>query len=261
MKRQNIENLLTDLLRGERKVSEVLEKLESLPFEDLGIAKPDNHRQLRRGMTEAIFCRGKSSEQISKVFLYQANLEGSDGFVMATRAKPRHFRQIKESLPDIKYFREAEILFYGQPVPCREESSLSILTAGTSDISVAEEAAVTAELLGNRVSRIYDVGVSGLVRLLSYQKEIRSATVLIVVAGMDGALPGVVSGLTSAPIIAVPTSRGYGASFMGVAALLNMLNCCSPGVSVVNIDNGYGAACSATLINRKILHAVKNSLL
>lgn len=253
MKPQDIEDLLTALSRGELTVAKAVGELRSLPFKDLAIAKPDNHRQLRRGIPEAIFCKGKSQEQIYKIFLYQAELAGPEGFVMATRARPMHFRQIEESLAGVEYFPEAGILFYGQAMERREESVIVILSAGSSDIPVAEEAAVTARLLGNRVVSIHDVGVSGLHRLLAYEQAISSATVLIVVAGMDGALPGVVSGLTSAPLIAVPTSRGYGASFGGLAALLNMLNCCSPGVSVVNIDNGYGAACSATLINRKIL--------
>jgi len=243
------EQILRQLLAAVREerisVDEALESLRRLPFSDLGFAKLDSHRSLRNGFPEVVFCAGKQVEHIAAIM--QKLAEGP-GPALATRASPEAFAAVQAVVPAARYHPAARVIVYEpDPLPKRSGEIL-VISAGTSDIPVAEEAAITADVMGNRVERIFDVGVAGLHRLLAHVDRIMAATVLIVVAGMEGALPSVVGGLVSCPVIAVPTSVGYGASFEGIAALLSMLNSCAPGVSVVNIDNGFGAGFSASMI-------------
>lgn len=222
--------------------------LRDLPFRSLGFAHADTHRHLRSGFPEVIFGPGKTVEQIVTLL---RELGRSASTVMATRIDAATAAEIRKALPEARYLQAARLIVLGEaPSPTRGRGTIAVLTAGTSDIPVAEEAAVTAELAGNQVVRIFDVGVAGLHRVLAHRETIESAEVVIAVAGMDGVLPTVVAGLFSRPVIAVPTSVGYGASFGGVAALLTMLNACAAGVAVVNIDNGFGAGRIASLLNR-----------
>ncbi len=248
MDRRRIEALLRDLKSGERTVAETMEKLRSLPYEQLGFATIDSHRELRRGIPEAVYCPGKEPQQI--VAIVRRMVE-SRSLALATRATPEIHARIREELrgTPVRYFPKARIVVAGA-VPKARRGHVLVVTAGTSDIPVAEEACVTAEILGNRVTRLYDVGVAGVHRVLDRRDLLRKAKVIVVVAGMEGALPSVVAGLVAVPVIAVPTSVGYGASFDGLAALLGMMNACSPGVAVVNIDNGFGAGYIASVINR-----------
>jgi len=238
--------LLTALQQGTTTPQEVLERLVHLPYEDLEFAKIDHHRALRTGLPEVIYAAGKSDEQVVEIFERMAQ---SGGNVLATRVTPSAAKAVGTRIPAIVHHPVARMLVLRQ----QEEGTprtgpLAVLCAGTSDLPVAEEAAVTAEALGNTVVRVYDVGVAGLHRLLAQRTVLTEARAIIVCAGMEGALPTVVAGLVRAPVIAVPTSVGYGASFGGVAALLGMLNSCTPNVAVVNIDNGFGAACFANSI-------------
>ena len=242
-----IESLLKEVREGQTGVADALERLRHLPFEDLGFAKLDHHRALRTGMPEVIFASGKTSAQVSAIF---ARMAKAGGNVLATRASREMFEAVVAVEPRAEFHEAARAITLTQNanvVPGK--GSIAVVCAGTSDLPVAEEAAVTARLMGNEVELIADVGVAGIHRLLAQRSSLQSARVLIVCAGMEGALPTVVAGLVNAPVLAVPTSVGYGASFGGVAALLGMLNTCSPNVSVVNIDNGFGAACIASLIN------------
>jgi len=242
-----IESLLNEVREGHTGVTEALERLRNLPFEDLGFAKLDHHRALRTGMPEVIFASGKTTAQVTSIFGRMAKAGGN---VLATRATREMFEAVLEVEPRAKFHESARAITLSQNagvVPGK--GMIAVVCAGTSDLPVAEEAAVTAQLMGNEVELIADVGVAGIHRLLAQRTSLQSARVLIVCAGMEGALPTVVAGLVNAPVLAVPTSVGYGASFGGVAALLGMLNTCSPNVSVVNIDNGFGAACIASLIN------------
>lgn len=246
MNKKEIEKILQQFKSGQIEIEEVLGKLKHFPYDDLGFAKIDNQRHLRKGFPEVIFCQGKTLEQITKI---TKRIKETGGKIVATRAVPEVYQEIKKVIPEVTYFKEARI------VAVEEEKKVSskfilVVSGGTADIPVAEEAAVIAELMGNRVDRLYDVGVAGLHRLLTNSKKILAANVLIVVAGMEGALPSVVGGLVDKPIIAVPTSVGYGASFKGFSALLTMLNSCAPGLAVVNIDNGFGAGYMASLINQ-----------
>lgn len=222
-------------------------QLKKLPFEDLGYARIDNHRCIRTGVPEVIFCQGKTIEQIrgivEKISLNHAN-------VLATRAGREVYEAVRKTTESCEYHEAARIVVI-RPEPVEKIGNIAVVSAGTSDIPVAEEAAVTAEVMGNNVKRIYDVGVAGIHRLLNVCKDLYEANVAVVVAGMEGALASVVGGLVSCPVIGVPTSVGYGASLGGVAALLTMLNSCASGVSVVNIDNGFGAGYQAGLINRQ----------
>lgn len=222
-------------------------------YADLGFAKVDLRRKKIKGYPEVIFCIGKKPEQVVAIAkkIYAANQT-----VLATKADEKTYSAVKKEFPNAKYYEDAEIISIGcktKPNGCNKKNNRTVLviTAGTTDIPIAEEAAITAEFMGNKVERLYDVGVAGLHRLLSNLKKIRSADVLIVVAGMEGALPSVVSGLTTKPVIAVPTSIGYGSHFKGITALLSMLNSCSPGVAVMNINNGFGAGYFAGLVTRK----------
>ena len=247
MTREALLELLAGVQHGEITTEAALKQLAKLPFEDAGFAKIDHHRPLRLGLPEVIFAAGKTPAQVAEIFLRMAN-SGSD--VMATRADAAAFRAVRKVVPAARYHVEARIIILRQGKNVAEYGPVAVICAGTSDLPVAEEAAITAEFLGVRVDRIYDVGVAGVHRLLAQSETLERARVAIVCAGMEGALPSVVGGLLGVAVIAVPTSVGYGASFGGVAALLGMLNSCSPNVSVVNIDNGFGAAYFATLINR-----------
>lgn len=246
---EDLRKLLNQVQDGSLSVDQAVERLKNLPFEDLGYAKLDHHRALRRGYPEAVFCEGKSNEQIKDIVvrMMERNIN-----IVATRASKKVFDVLKDLSPKAEYNEKARTIVIKQQSISRVLGKILIVTAGTADIPVAEEAAVTADIMGNEIERLYDVGVSGIHRLLAHKSKLDEANVIIVVAGMEGALPSVVAGLTSKPVIAVPTSVGYGASFGGLAALLAMLNSCASGVSVVNIDNGYGAAYIASQINRLI---------
>jgi pyridinium-3,5-biscarboxylic acid mononucleotide synthase len=225
-----------------------LESLRHLPFEDLGFAKLDRHRSLRRGVPEAVFGEGKSAAQIIEI---GKRLSAAKQNLIVTRLGPDKARAVRKRLRALDYHPEAQVgMIVNEPVKERGHGTVMVISAGTSDIAVAEEAALCAGLFGNRVARLYDVGVAGLHRLTAHLDAVKAASVLIVVAGMEGALPSVVAGLIDKPVIAVPTSVGYGVAMGGIAPLLGMLNACSGGVVVVNIDNGFGAAMAATLINR-----------
>jgi NCAIR mutase (PurE)-related protein len=240
--------LLEEVQQGKTSLDDAMLELRDLPFRALGFAHADTHRHMRTGFPEVVFGSGKTPAQIATLLKEL----GRDGVpVMATRVLPEAAAQAIALLPEARYLEVPHILLYGPMPPSnRGRGVVGVLTAGTSDIPVAEEAAVTAEMDGNQVMRIFDVGVSGLHRLLAHRQRIEEAEVLVVVAGMDGVLPTVVGGLFSRPVIAVPTSVGYGASFGGVAALLTMLNSCAAGVAVVNIDNGFGAGRLASMLNR-----------
>lgn len=246
MNKKEIEKILQQFKAGQINTKEVLERLKHFPYDDLGFAKIDNQRHLRKGFPEVIFCQGKTLEQITKI---AKRIKETRGKIVATRAVPEVYQEIKKIIPEVTYFKEARIVAVEEKKKVSPKFIL-VVSGGTADIPVAEEAAVIAELIGNRVERLYDVGVAGLHRLLTNSKKILAANVLIVVAGMEGALPSVVGGLVDKPIIAVPTSIGYGASFKGFSALLTMLNSCAPGLAVVNIDNGFGAGYMASLINQ-----------
>jgi NCAIR mutase (PurE)-related protein len=246
--RERLEKLLERLERGEISRAQCLEELARLPFRELPEARIDTHRALRQGWSEVVFGQGKTPEQIARIV---SGLAEGGGNVLVTRVDPAAVGQLRAELPELQWFAQARVLALCQePVQLRGRGSVAVVCAGTSDLPVAEEAAVVAELFGNKVERLVDVGVAGLHRLLAALDALRSAHVLIVVAGMEGALPSVVAGLVERPVIAVPTSVGYGAAFGGIAALLGMLNSCSSNVAVVNIDNGFGAACLASMINR-----------
>ena len=247
MDRAQIESLLIDVREGRTSVPDALERLRDLPFEDLGFAKLDHHRALRTGMPEVIFSSGKTPSQVALIF---ARMAAAGGNVLATRASRETSEAVREVVPAAEFHETARAITLMQSPAPAAKGSICVVCAGTSDLPVAEEAVVTARLMGNTVELIADVGVAGIHRLLAQKTSLQAARVLIVCAGMEGALPTVVAGLVNAPVLAVPTSVGYGASFGGVAALLGMLNTCSPNVSVVNIDNGFGAACIASLINR-----------
>ncbi len=246
MDRSRIRRILRKVSRGETGVDEALGLLESLPFEELGFAKVDHHRTLRKHFPEVIYCEGKTVDQIVEI---SRRILSKNRELMATRARREIFEALREADGDAVYHEAARIVLV-QRKKRRKTGSVLVLSAGTSDIPVAEEARVTAEVLGSRVEAIYDVGVAGIHRLLAHAEALRKARVIVVVAGMEGALASVVGGIVSCPVIAVPVSSGYGASFGGIAALLTMLNSCAVGVVVVNIDNGFGAGYTASLINR-----------
>lgn len=248
MDQEELHSLLDDLQKGESTIEEVIEKLKYLPFQSInGYANLDHHRSLRTGFPEVILAQGKTPQQVAELFLQLAERSPQ---VLATRVPAEMYVQIQDKLPHAVYNPIARMLLLDKNPYRSKRAGILVITAGTSDIPVAEEAAITAELMGNEVKRIFDVGVAGIHRLLDRLPELHKASVIVVVAGMEGALPSVVAGLVSVPIIAVPTSVGYGASFQGLAALLGMLNSCANGVAVVNIDNGFGAGCMAAKINR-----------
>jgi hypothetical protein len=244
-----LRTLLADVSAGNLSADAALEQLRLLPFEDLGFAKVDHHRQLRTGFPEVIFGAGKTAEQIVAI---ARRVNDNAQNVLITRLAPAEAEQVQRAFPDLSYSphaRAATIIHTRLEI--RGRGVILVVAAGTSDVPVAEEAALTADLMGNTVERVYDVGISGIHRLFAHHEQLRQAAVLVVVAGMEGALPSVVGGLVDRPVIAVPTSIGYGASFGGLAALLAMLNSCAAGVTVVNIDNGFGAGVAASLINRR----------
>jgi NCAIR mutase (PurE)-related protein len=234
--------------RGETTVEQALNALKLLPFEDLGFARVDHHRALRKGFPEIILGQGKTARQIAEI-AHRLAAHGQQAVI--TRLDELKAQEVRAAVPSLRYYADGRIGALGEPpTPPAGQGAILVVSAGTADLPVAEEAGVTAELLGNRVERLYDVGVAGLHRLLGNLDKLHDASVLIVVAGMEGALPSVIGGLVDRPVIAVPTSIGYGASFNGLAALLAMLNSCAAGITVVNIDNGFGAAAAATLMNR-----------
>ncbi len=243
---------------GEIGVDQAVEKLRHLPFEDLGFACLDHHRQIRRGFPEVIFCPGKTTEHIIKIF---ESLAAKGNNVLATRAEPDVFEALvnTKKFPKVRYEKLARAIILEQKDPPASKTVLPIVTAGTADLPVATEAKVTAEIMGQRTELICDVGVAGLHRLFKHLPKLQKANVVIVVAGMEGALASVVGGLMSCPVIAVPTSVGYGSAFEGLSALLTMLNSCAAGVTAVNIDNGFSAAVTATLINKKIESSTQNA--
>ena len=247
MNAESIRKLFDQVRRGKLAPDEAVERLKHLPFEDLGFAKVDHHRTLRAGMPEVVFGQGKTPEQVAGIF-QRLSKHGTN--VLATRTTKQQFAAVKKNVRDAKYEAAARAIVVRRDRKRYGKGLITVISAGTSDIPVAEEAVVTAELMGNDVKRLYDVGVAGIHRLLAYRPAIARSRVIIVCAGMEGALPSVVGGLVGVPVIAVPTSIGYGAAFQGVAALLGMMNSCASNVSVVNIDNGFGAGYVASLINR-----------
>ncbi len=248
---EHLKKLLKEVKTGKLSIERAVEKLRHLPFEDLGFARVDHHRQLRSGFPEVIYCPGKTNEQIIAIF---ESLAAKGNNVLATRADEAVFDALAKTkkFPKVRYEKLARAIILEQKKLKPSKTILPILTAGTADLPVATEAKVTAEIMGQRSELICDVGVAGLHRLIGHLPKLQHANVIIVVAGMEGALASVVGGLVSCPVIAVPTSVGYGASFEGLAALLTMLNSCASGVTVVNIDNGFSAGVTATLINKKI---------
>jgi NCAIR mutase (PurE)-related protein len=244
---KELEKLLKEVRDGNKTVDNAMEILRNFPYTDLGFARIDHHREIRTGYPEIIYCSGKTNDQVKEIFRVMSERESN---IIGTRANPGMYDAVKSISPKTVYFREARIISLQKKKPKIPESCIAVITAGTSDIPVAEEAAVTAELLGNKVLRIFDAGVAGIHRLVDKLPEIRKCRVIIVIAGMEGALASVVGGLVDKPVIAVPTSVGYGANFGGISALLAMLTSCSTGVTVVNIDNGFGAGFSASMINR-----------
>jgi NCAIR mutase (PurE)-related protein len=251
MDEKQIEQLLTDVKDGTLDVEEAVQRLRHLPYEELGFAKVDHHRTIRCGFPEVIYCPGKTAGQIAAIFEKLAQVGQN---IIATRADDTLYEDVRQitNLDSLRYERDARMIVLEQKPVENPVGKIVIVTAGTADMPVAEEARVTAHMMGQNVELLCDVGVAGIHRLLGNVEQIRAANVVIVVAGMEGALASVVGGLVDCPVIAVPTSVGYGASFEGLSALLTMLNSCASGVTVVNIDNGFGAAYAASVINMKI---------
>ena len=247
MNTESIRKLFEQVRSGKLTPDDAVARLRHLPFEDLGFAKVDHHRALRAGMPEVILGQGKTPAQVAGIF---ARLAKHGGNILATRATEKQFAAVKKKIRATEYRELGRAIVLERDRTKYGKGIIAVVSAGTSDIPVAEEAVVTAEVMGNEVTHIYDVGVAGIHRLLAHREELAKARVVIVCAGMEGALPSVVGGLVGVPVIAVPTSVGYGASFEGLAALLGMLNSCASNVSVVNIDNGFGAGYVASLINR-----------
>ena len=245
MDERRLIRLLDEVRVGKRSIADAVDRLRTLPFEDLGFASVDHHRALRQGFPEVIFCEGKTRKQVVAI---ARGLLTRSRTVLATRVSPDTARGLKQLDRRARYHAEARVVTIGKPNG-RAQGDILIVTAGTADVPVAEEARLTAEIMGSRVETLYDVGVAGIHRVLNRHARLREARAVIVVAGMDGVLPSVVGGLIDRPVIAVPTSRGYGASFGGLAALLTMLNSCAAGVGVMNIDNGFGAGVLAHRIN------------
>src|ERR1041385_731038 len=247
---KQLQDLLEQVARGEidpvAAREQLVEAFRARPFEDLGFARIDHHRSVRQGFPEVVLGLGKTPAQIASI---AAEIVGRGSTLLVTRASLAAYDAVRQQVPDATYYADAAVITFRQQDVSAGHGTIVVAAAGTSDLPVAEEAARTAELMGNIVTRLYDVGVAGLHRILHERERLAAARVIIVVAGMEGALPSVVAGLVGVPVIAVPTSIGYGASFGGLAALLGMLNSCATGVSVVNIDNGFGAAAMASLIN------------
>jgi NCAIR mutase (PurE)-related protein len=249
MNERDAKQFLQDVRAGRVSLDTAFEKLRQLPYEDIGFAKIDHHRSLRQGFPEVIYARGKTPRQVAEIARRMLRAKSSNN-VLITRASKEAFAAVRRVARGAKFHPLSGIVAVERSRAVSGKGLVLIVTAGTSDIPVAEEALISAQTMGNRAEAIYDVGVAGLHRLMEHRKKLNEARVIICVAGMEGALPSVLGGLVGVPVIAVPTSTGYGASFGGVAALLGMLNSCASNVSVVNIDNGFGAACVATVINR-----------
>lgn len=247
MDKSKLRALLTRLQKREVTLEEVLARLETLPYEDLEYAKPDHHRALRRGFSEVILGEGKSIEQIGSI---AQKLLSTSSKLLITRTDVECFEILQKEIPDAVYHKEAKMITVNREKRARLKPGIMVACGGTSDLPIAEEAAITAELMGNSVEKAYDVGIAGIHRIIDILPALRKARVVVAVAGMEGALPSVLAGLIKAPVIAVPTSCGYGTSFGGIAALLSMLNSCASGVATVNIDNGFGAGFIAALINQ-----------
>jgi len=247
---KQLHDLLERVARGEVEVAsardQLIDTFRARPYEDLGFARVDHHRSIRQGFPEVILGLGKTPAQIAAI---ATEIVSRGSTLLVTRASEAAYEAVRRSVPGATYYTDAAVIAFRQQDVSKGKGTILVAAAGTSDLQVAEEAARTAELMGNDVARLYDVGVAGLHRLLGERAALEAARVIVVVAGMEGALPSVVSGLVDVPVVAVPTSIGYGASFGGIAALLGMLNSCASGVSVVNIDNGFGAATVASLIN------------
>src|SRR5437868_4764913 len=249
MQAELLRELLNEVRAGTRTVDSAVTRLRDLAFEDIGYARLDHHRALRTGFPEVVFCEGKQTDHIVEIL---QRLEQKHSLVLATRAIPDVYAAVSAQIPAAKYFAEARMIQLGVNGTKPTATSVLIVCAGTADVPVAEEAAVTATALGSHTERLYDVGVAGVHRVLASRETLNAANVIVVVAGMDGALPTIVGGLVSAPVIAVPTSIGYGTGVGGPAALMTMLNACAPGIAVVNIDNGFGAGYMAHLINSRM---------
>jgi NCAIR mutase (PurE)-related protein len=250
MREETLKNLLMHVAEGDISPADAVEQIKTLPYEDLDYAKIDHHRELRTGYPEVVFCLGKTESQVAGIM---ARLSDRADLIMGTKASGEQFNAVRELIPEARYYEVPRIIAVGQSKAVSDDKPIkkvAIVTAGTADMPIAEEAAVTAELYGEKVDRFYDVGVAGIHRLTENLPKIREANVIIVVAGMEGALASVLGGLVDKPVIAVPTSVGYGANLGGLTALLAMLNSCSLGVSVMNIDNGFGAGHLASIINR-----------
>lgn len=255
MNPEKIRELLEQVEAHTLTIDEALRRLKHLPYEDIGVATLDNHRALRQGVPEVIFCQNKDPRDIVQII---RSMREKESPVLATRVNKETLPILLHEFPDACVYERAGIITLGEDPQREGVGNVLVVSAGTSDLHVAEEAVVTARFTGSKVIQLYDVGVAGIHRLLSRLEMLRDASVIVVVAGMEGALASVVGGLVEAPVIAVPTSVGYGASFGGLAALLTMLNSCSSGVTVVNIDNGFGAGYAASQINRRICEAARN---
>ena len=248
MDAEELIGLFEGVRQGKLSIAQAVERLRYLPFEDLGFAKVDHHRMLRQGFPEVIMGQGKEPRQIAAIIRAARRQKAN---LLVTRLSPERMASLRKLLSGLQYHAAARAATWiGKPIKIKGKGTVLVICAGTSDIPVAEESVLTASMMGNRVERLFDVGVAGIHRLLDNRAQLDAASVIIVVAGMEGALPSVVAGLVNKPVIAVPTSIGYGASFNGLAALLGMLNSCAAGVTVVNIDNGFGAGFAASLINR-----------
>ncbi|MCG8699167.1 MAG: nickel pincer cofactor biosynthesis protein LarB [Bacteroidales bacterium] len=247
MNNERLLKLLEEVKNGNTSTNAAYEQLRDLEYKDLGFAKIDNHREIRTGYPEVVFSQGKTPRQLADIVGYMMS---NDSNILATRADQDHYNAVKEITPQAEYNEMARTITVIKNKELKAETSIAVITAGTSDLPVAEEAAITAEVFGNKVIRYYDMGVAGIHRFYSKINEIRSARVLIVVAGMEGALPSIVGGAVDKPVIGVPTSVGYGANLGGLSALLGMLTSCASGVSVVHIDNGFGAGYQASIINQ-----------
>lgn len=250
MNQTDLLKILGEIHAGTLSPAAAAERLKHLPFEDIGFAKVDHHRALRQGYAEVIFGKGKTPAQVAEIVRAMISKKGSRHNVLVTRSDAQIFAAVKRAARAAKFHPLSGVITIERNKEINGKGTILVVSAGTSDIPVAEEAVLTARMMGNQVAELFDVGVAGIHRLLEYRRELAEARVIICVAGMEGALPSVVGGLVSVPVIAVPTSTGYGASFGGVAALLGMLNSCASNVTVVNIDNGFGAACVASCINR-----------
>jgi NCAIR mutase (PurE)-related protein len=250
MRAEEVLNLLKAVESGKLSTKAAMERIKHLPFEDIGFAKVDHHRSIRQGFAEVIFGKGKTPVQVAEIVRAMLRHKNTQHNVLVTRADAKIFAAVKRVSKAAKFHPLSAVITIERTREITGKGTIAVVAAGTSDIRVGEEAVLTAQLMGNRVEQIYDVGVAGIHRLLDHRLQLTEARVIICIAGMEGALPSVVGGLVSVPVIAVPTSTGYGASFGGVAALLGMLNSCASNVTVVNIDNGFGAACVASCINR-----------